>query len=409
MPHHFLDIAIIVLLASLTAIALSKFNQLPMIGYVLAGVLIGPGVFQLIQNEADIRFIAEMGVVLLLFILGMELPLKSFKESYKVALPATLLLIFLSILLVFFIGLFVAIPVDEKLVYGFIISLSSTAVAVKLLESVDLVKKGTGQIAISTLIAQDLLFVPMIITINAMGASGSLSLLLIPKVILALIVLVGLIGYLSKKQKVHLLFEKYVERHNELIPVAAMAWCFVGAGASEYAGLSPAYGAFLAGLIIGNSHSKDKVLQRVEPMQSVLLMVFFLSIGMLLDFQVIAGNFLLILLLLLGTMIFKTVVCILLLKTFLPSDRWRCSFVTGLTMSQIGEFSFILAAAALSNGIFNPESYKIVIAVIALSLSLSPIWMLILQKFVRISYLERTATRLGQAIKQVVSMRGKPI
>ncbi|MGD8673252.1 MAG: cation:proton antiporter, partial [Thiogranum sp.] len=116
---------------------------------------------------------------------------------------------------------------------------------------------------------------------------------------------------------------------------------------SEYAGLSPAYGAFLAGLVIGNSFSKDKVLHRIEPMQSVLLMIFFLSIGMLLDFGVIMSDAPLVFSLLLATMLFKTVVSILLLRLFLPSDRWRCSFVTGLTISQIGEFSFIIAAAAL--------------------------------------------------------------
>lgn len=403
MPHHFIDIAMVILLASLAAVLLSKLKQQPMIGYVIAGVIIGPAVLGVIKDQAEISFIAELGVIMLLFVLGMELPLKSFKDTYKVALPVTLLLVLFSLVLVFFTGFIIDISLEEKIVYTFIISLSSTAVAVKLLEDVDMLDKGTGQVAISVLIAQDLLFVPMIMIVNALGNEHGMSLAFLPKILLAVIILVGLIVFLSRKQKVHLLFEKTVEKHNDLIPVAALTWCFVAAAASEYAGLSPAYGAFLAGLIIGNSYSKEKVLHRIEPMQSVLLMIFFLSIGILIDFKVIINNTLLIFSLLFISMIFKTIVSIVLLKLFLPKDRWRCSFVTGLTISQIGEFSFIIAAAALNNGVFDNDSYKIIIAVIALSLAFSPLWLTILQRFVRISYVDDSAKTFGTAIKQCFS------
>ena len=124
---------------------------------------------------------------------------------------------------------------------------------------------------------------------------------------------------------------------------------------------------------------------------------------MLIDFAVIMENLLLISLLLLGAMGFKTVACISLLKLFLPSDRWRCSFVTGLTISQIGEFSFILAAVALENGIFTSESYRVIIAVIALSLAFSPLWMKILQRFVQIAYREKSATTLLPAVSRCLN------
>ncbi|MFZ0467874.1 MAG: cation:proton antiporter [Thiogranum sp.] len=101
-------------------------------------------------------------------------------------------------------------------------------------------------------------------------------------------------------------------------------------------------------------------------------------------------------------MLFKTAVSILLLKAFLPSDRWRCSFVTGLTISQIGEFSFIIAVAALANGVFDNESYKIIIAVIAFSLALSPVWLTLLHRFVKISYIDESAKTLSAALRQCV-------
>lgn len=399
MPHHFQDIAVVILLATLAAIYFVKLRQLPMVGYVLAGALLGPAVFGVIADQSDIAFIAEIGVILLLFVLGMELPLKSFEQTYRVALPVALLLVALSFAMVYVIDMFVAMTQAEKITYAFIISLSSTAVAVKLLEDIDLLDKATGQVAISVLIAQDLLFVPMIMTVNALGGDDGMDLSFVPRVVLAVAILIGLILFLSRKEKVHLLFARSVEKHNELIPVAALAWCFAGAGVSEYAGLSPAFGAFLAGLVIGNSYSREKILHQVEPMQSVLLMIFFLSIGMLIDFEVIADNVLIIFSLLISAMMFKTIVSIGLLKFFLPADRWRCSFVTGLSISQIGEFSFIIAAAALANGVFDDESYRIIIAVIALSLVLSPIWMNILRRFVEIAYTEKSANTLKSALR----------
>lgn len=400
MPSHFSELGLIILLASLAAVALGRFKQQPMIGYVIAGIIIGPSALGLIDNEKDIAFIAELGVILLLFVLGMGLPLKSFKDSYKVSVPATFLLTAFSVGITFVIGFVIDLSFAEKLVYGFIISLSSTAVAVKLLDELDLLDKGPGQIAVSILIVQDLLFVPMIMLVGVLGVNGDFDIWFLPKLLAAVGLLIGLIAYLSHKEKVHLLFHTIVERYDDLIPVAALSWCFVGAGLSEFAGLSPAYGAFLAGLVIGNSHSKHVVIPKIEPMQSVLIMVFFLSIGMLLDFQVIADNWVLVGMLLLGAMVFKTVSCITLLHFFMPAEHWRRSFVAGLTISQIGEFSFILASAALAGEIFDNESYKIIIAVIALSLVFSPLWSSVLQRFVQVAYRHKTADTLGEAAIQ---------
>lgn len=403
MPYHFVDIALIILLASLAAVILSRLHQLPMIGYVIAGVVIGPAGFSVIHNEDDIKLIAEMGVILLLFILGMELPLKSFQKSYKISVAATFLLIAISLLITFGIGLFLDLTLAEMIVYGFIISLSSTAVAVSLLDDVNMLNRGTGQIAISILIAQDLLFIPMIMVINALGQQADgFDVLFIPRLGGAIIVLVGLIIFLSKKERVNLPFSETVNKRKELIPVAALAWCFVGAGVSELVQLSPGYGAFLTGLLIGNSHSRDAILPKIEPMQSVLIMVFFLSIGMLIDFQILFDHFFVILALVFGAMIFKTIAIVTLLKLFLPAEKWRSSFIAGLSISQIGEFSFILAAAALSSNIVDNDNYKIIIAVIALSLVFSPIWMSVLHKFVQISYIEKSAINLTGALRKLI-------
>lgn len=402
MSHHFFDLGIVVFVASIVAVFLGRFKQLPMIGYVIAGMLLGPAFFGIIENQADIKFIAEIGIILLLFILGMELPLTDFVQTYKPALLVTFGLVALSLAMTFAIGLFIELSFAQKIIYGFIISLSSTAVAIKLLEAIDLKNKATGQIALSVLIAQDLIFVPMVMIVNGMSVDKGVDFTLLPKIVAAVFILIALIGYLIHKGKVYLLFHDIVEKNKELIPVAALSWCFVGAGISEYFNLSPAYGSFLAGLVIGNSHSKDQVLHRIEPLQSVFIMAFFLSIGMMIDFKVIWQNLFLVTSLLLGTMIFKTIASIILLKTSLPVERWRCSFVTGLTISQIGEMSFILAATALGQGILDDTNYKVILAVIALSLFFSPLWVALLSKFVELNYTNQTANALGQALKKLV-------
>lgn len=405
MPHHFLDLGLITIIAALTATLLVWLKQLPMVGYVAAGVLLGPTALGVINGEEEIRVIAEMGVILLLFLLGMELPLKSFRDSYRPALLVTLGLVGLSLAMTFAIGLAVELTMAEKITYGFIISLSSTAVAIKLLESVNLKDKGTGQVALSVLIAQDIIFVPMMIVLNAMGEGGDLSLAFVPKIVGALALLAGLIWYLTRREGLRLPFADIIDAHPELIAVAALAMCLMAAGLSELAGLSPAFGAFMAGLIAGNSTSRHLIMHKVEPMQHVLIMVFFLSMGLLLDFTVIADNILLITLLLLGSMVFKTVSSIALLKLSLPADRWKCSFVSGLTISQIGEFSFILAAAALGHGILDEESYKIILAVIALSLVFSPLWMTVLSRFVDIAYRQRATDCITSTLGRII---GRP-
>lgn len=403
MGHPFFDYGLIILLASLAAIFSSKFRQQPMIGYVIAGVVIGPAVLGLIHDESDIRFFAEIGVILLLFLLGMELPLRAFKRVGMIAVPAAFVFVLLSLVITFGIGLFIEMTLAQKIVYGFIISLSSTAVAIKLIEELDLMSQETGKVVVSILVAQDLIFVPMVMVVNALGNNGEFDVSLLPIIAAAVLIMVGLIWFLLKKDKIYLPFYKTIEKHKELIPVAALAWCFIGAGLAEISGISPAYGAFLAGLVIGNSHSKVKVFNTIEPMQAVFLMVFFLSIGMLLDFAIIAKHWELISCLLLGAMLFKTVVSITLLKTFLPAENWRCSFVAGLTISQIGEFSFILAATALSNNILDDESYKIIIAVIALSLTVSPIWLMILRRFVQVTFVDKSATNMSGALVKLFS------
>lgn len=392
MPHSIQLIALLILTASLAAVLFSRLNQLPIVGYVVAGILVGPHCLSFVQGEYEIRFAAELGVVLLLFVLGMELPLNSLRRSFGMALPVTLLLVLTSVGLSFLVGQFLERAFTESLVYGFAISLSSTAVGVKLLRQADFVQDGARQVALAALITQDLLFIPMIITINSFGGGPQTLVTMILQIALAVTATVLLIWFLSTRARIHLLFARWVEKHDELIPVAALAWCFVGAALSEKLGLSPAFGAFLAGLIIGNSHSKRKIFPKIEPMQSVLLMVFFVSIGMLMDLRLIWNSLGKVFLLVVAAMLLKSFFCVLYLRLFL---RWRESLATGLALSQIGEFSFVLASGAVTLQIISVESYKLLVAVIAITLAISPLWTTVARRMVERFYLRDSETAIA--------------
>ena len=159
----------------------------------------------------------------------------------------------------------------------------------------------------------------------------------------------------------------------EMIGLAAMAFCFAWAALSGMLGLSTAYGAFVAGLIIGNSDVRASLHRAVEPIQTVLLMVFFLSIGLLIDVNFIIHNWDTVLIVLTTVTLLKTIVNVAILH-FLGKP-WDRAFHSGVVMAQIGEFSFIIVAAGLASSVITGESYRLMIAVIALSLLISPVWL----------------------------------
>jgi CPA2 family monovalent cation:H+ antiporter-2 len=159
----------------------------------------------------------------------------------------------------------------------------------------------------------------------------------------------------------------------DLSPLTALVYCFGFGAVFGFMGLSAAYGAFLAGLVIGRSTQREQMVHAIRPIQSVLIMVFFLSVGLLIDLKFIAENFWTVLVILLIVTIFKTAMNIGILR-FL-GETWQRASLQGLTLSQLGEFSFLLAATGLAAGAIGEKESRLVIAVTVLSLSLSPIWL----------------------------------
>ena len=188
----------------------------------------------------------------------------------------------------------------------------------------------------------------------------------------------GLLWYFGRYGKLKIPYAEKVEDKVELLALGALALCFSAAALSGVAGLSPAYGAFLAGICVGNSTLRSRVIPVVEPIQSVLLVIFFLSIGLLIDLGFIWQNLWTVLLAAVGVIAAKSVLNVMLLRW--TGSSAQTALVAGLSMAQVGEFSFVLAAAGLAAGALGEDLYRLVIAMTAISLLVSPVWVSVMRR-----------------------------
>ena len=372
----------VVLTALACGMLLVRLRQPPLVGYLLAGVLLGPTGFGLVRSEGLVAIFAHIGVLLLLFVVGMELSVRALKYSWRIALPAVGLQTAGSLLFMFIASSLIGLSVSATVLLGFVVALSSTAVAVKMLQEIGSLRNRVGRITVAVLIAQDLAFLPMLLVVENLGAEG-LNLRAILQIFLSILLLFAVIRMLLRQGRHHLPFYKLIVGHVDLSPLAGLVYCFGASALMGAIGLSPAYGAFLVGLAIGNSAERKPMLVVVRPIQSVMLMVFFLSIGLLLDIDFVLKNFGIVLFLFVIVTLFKTALNILIFR--IHKETWQRSFLAGVLISQIGEFSFLLTASAVTLAAISPEDSKLIISVTVFSLALSPFWLLTARRLQRIA------------------------
>jgi len=374
-------IALVTSVALLCGLVLIRLRQPAIVGYIVAGIVLGPTGFQFIASTETVQLLAELGVIMLLFLIGMELNLRSFKAVYKTALATVALQVAGALGVFYALGWYLEWPLGKIIVFAFITAISSTAVSIKILEETDDLKTPVGRTTVSTLIAQDLVVIPMLLIISAFAATGgeeNMGQAIAIKLALAVGLLLAVSWFLSRRERIELPFSNWIISRHEIVPLVAMAFCFSWATLSGAAGLSTAYGAFIAGLIVGNASIREVVHKAAEPIQAILLMVFFLSIGLLIDINYILENWELVLLVLLVVTFLKTVANVAILHWL--GEPWERAFHSGVVMGQVGEFSFILAATGLAVGAIPDSSYRLMIAVIALSLLISPMWLAIARR-----------------------------
>lgn len=368
------EIAIVALMALGCGILFERLKQPAVLGYIFAGIILGPSLCGLVENRELVTILAEIGVLLLLFLIGLELDLNEFKKVWHIALASTAILIAISLSVMWGIGQIFNLSFGLWVVLGCAIALSSTAVAVKMMENINEVKSPVGRITVSILIAQDLAIVPMMLVLRSLGEGQAFDMSIVAKILASVGVLATLIVIFGQRTKIDLPFTHILKQQEELLPLLCLGFCFGLATLAGLVGLSAAYGAFLAGLILGNTTAHDSLLRATQPIQSVFLMVFFLSVGLLMDLQYIWQHIGTVVVLLLVITVGKTVANIAILRIL--GKPWARAFIAGILLSQMGEFTFLLTSMGLSAKLITLEDSKLIISLAALSLSFSPLWLM---------------------------------
>lgn len=354
--------------------ALLRFARQPhVVAYLIAGVFVGPGVTGLFADQDMVARVGAVGVVLLLFFIGMEISPKRLAANWKVSVLGTLLQIIISVGCMWLVGLWLEWPIARVVMLGFVISLSSTAVILKVLKDWDELDTPVGQDALGILLVQDIAIVPMLIVLDRLsGTDGGHDSPWLQITGGALIVC--FLAYLSVREHIAIPLLNWLKKDHELQLFGAFSICFGIALLTGWMGLSTALGAFVAGMIIGAARETQWVHHSLEPFRVVLVAVFFMSIGMMLDIAFLWQNPGLITLLVAVTLVTNTFVTAVILR--LLGDPWKETLYTGALLAQIGEFSFVLAAAGINAHTISDYGYQLVISTIALSLLVSPAWIM---------------------------------
>ena len=359
----------IVIIFSLALIVLIVFNRakLPTIlGFFVTGVIAGPSGLGLISS-GSIESLAELGVILLLFTIGLEMSPERFGDFRKTALIGGTLQIGLTVLIVAFFTLILGLNPGKAVFMGFLIALSSTAVVLKVLQDLHETETPHGQASLAILIFQDVAAVPMILTIPFLaGAGGSTPL---HTLLTGGAVLIGTL--LSARWIVPRLFDVVADtRSREIFLLTVILVCASVTWLTGSAGLSPALGAFLAGLIVANTDYAHRAQGSILPFQEVFLSFFFVSLGMLLDVGFFMRHLPLIILALIGVMMIK--LALNSFVGFIMGFSARVVVLTGVVLAQIGEFSFILSESGLRYGLMDRFTFQAFLSVSLITMALTP-------------------------------------
>ncbi|MCC4768960.1 potassium transporter KefB [Methanosarcina sp. DH2] len=363
------DLLIIFALSIPVVFTFSKMKIAPLVGFLLAGILAGPFGLRLIHDMHNIEILAEIGVVLLLFTIGIEFSLRELLQLRRIVLFGGGLQLSITTLAVAFIFLFLGSSRETAIFIGLLVALSSTAIVLKLLQEKGEIYSLHGRTSLGILIFQDVAAVVIILLIPLLaGTPGT------EKSFLELLLQgLGLVLFtiLSARYAVpFIMFQVAKTRNNELFLLSVVAIGLSVAWLTSIVGLSLALGAFLAGLIISESEYSIQALGNLIPFRDMFMSIFFISIGMMLDLNFLKDHLPLILTATLAVLVLKTAANSL--STFLIGFPMHTMILVGLSLSQIGEFSLILAKVGLTNGLISSEIYQEFLDVAVLSMALTP-------------------------------------
>lgn len=386
------DLAVIMLVAGVVTILFHRLKQPVVLGYIVAGFIIGPHTppFGLIHDEDTIKTLAELGVIFLMFCLGLEFSLRKLFKVGATAFIAAFLEIVLMIWIGFEIGRWFGWNTMDSLFLGAILAISSTTIIVKVLNDLKMKNERFAQLIFGVLIVEDILGIGIIALLSGIAVSGTvssgevfstvgkLSLFMIVALVIGILLVPRLLAYVAR-------FES-----NEMLLITVLGLCFGFCLLVVKLEYSMVLGAFLIGAIMAESRQLLKIERLIEPVRDLFSAIFFVAIGLMIDPQVLVEYAWPIVVITLAVVLGKMVSCGM--GAFIAGNDGRTSLRVGMGLSQIGEFSFIIAALGMTLQVTSDFLYPVAVAVSAITTLLTP-------------YLIRAADPLSQKLGNVVPGR----
>ncbi|MCF7531614.1 cation:proton antiporter [Pseudomonas petrae] len=366
------DLAVIMLIAGVVTVVFHRLKQPVVLGYIVAGFIIGPHTppFGLIHDEDTIKTLAELGVIFLMFCLGLEFSLRKLFKVGATAFIAAFLEIMLMIWIGYEIGQFFAWNTMDSLFLGAILAISSTTIIVKALNDLKMKNQRFAQLIFGVLIVEDILGIGIIALLSGIAVSGTvssgevistvgkLSLFMIVALVIGILVVPRLLAYVAK-------FES-----NEMLLITVLGLCFGFCLLVVKLEYSMVLGAFLIGAIMAESRQLAKIEHLVEPIRDMFSAIFFVAIGLMIDPKILLDYAWPIAVITVAVVLGKMISCGL--GAFIAGNDGKTSLRVGMGLSQIGEFSFIIAALGMTLQVTSDFLYPVAVAVSAITTLLTP-------------------------------------
>ena len=367
------DIVIIFALSVFVNLVFTKIKIPSIVGYLLTGIIAGPSILSLISSHHEIELLAEIGVVFLLFTIGMEFSLKHLLKIRRIVFFGGFLQVSLTAGAFYFVSGFFKLGWQEGLFFGFLIALSSSALVLKLLQERSELSSNYGRTILGILIFQDLLLVPLLLFTNLFGEQD---IDFRKEILLLSLKVIGIIGFVyigNKWLLPKLLHRIAMTKSQELFMMSILLICFSTALLTYSLGMSLAFGAFLAGLIISESDYSHNAFANLISFKDTFMSFFFVSVGMLLDIRFVIDNYQIVIISVGLVVGIKTIIAGA--TGFAMGHTFRGTVIVGLALCQVGEFSFILAKIGLDKAILTNFYYQLFLAVTVITMALTPFFM----------------------------------
>lgn len=365
------DIIIILGLAIVVQLLTTRFRIPSIIGFLITGFIAGPYGLGLVTEIGQVEMLAEVGVILLLFTIGIEFSLSDLVKIRKIVLLGGGFQVFATIAAIWLIGRQFGFSDAFSLTLGILAATSSTAILLKSLQERNEINSNHGRNALGVLIFQDIIVVPLMLIIPFLaGGEGNIGTSLLMLLVKGVgIVVVALLA--AKYIMPYVLFQVARSRSRELFIMSIVAICFIIAGATAELGLSLGLGAFLAGLVISESEYSHQAMAGVLPLKDLFTSIFFVSIGMLLDMAFVFANPILVLITTVSVLLVKALVVALM--GLMLRQPIRTVITTAIILSQIGEFGFVLGSVAFAENLLSGEYYQLFLATAVITMMLTPV------------------------------------